>query len=90
MLHLLFLSGMVKKAVGVLGIIHDLSKVNENEKECRSAISHTKESKASINAATYNLNPVKVLYLFKRMTDEVHVNILIKSCLFLKYLSYPD
>ncbi|XP_031282387.1 DNA-directed RNA polymerase III subunit 1 [Pistacia vera] len=65
-----YINGMVKKAVGVLGIIHDLSKVNENEKECRSAISHTKESKASINAATYILNPVKVLFLFRRMTDE--------------------
>ncbi|KAI9195771.1 hypothetical protein LWI28_017883 [Acer negundo] len=62
---------MVKKAVTVLGIIHDRSKVNdESLEEFKSAIFHTKEPKALINAATYMIDPIKVLYLFKRMTDE--------------------
>ncbi|XP_022755690.1 DNA-directed RNA polymerase III subunit 1 isoform X3 [Durio zibethinus] len=65
-----FVNGTVKKAVAMLGIIHDRSKINDNSlEEFRSAISHTKESKASFNIATYVLNPVKVLSLFKRMTD---------------------
>ncbi|KAH9700986.1 DNA-directed RNA polymerase III subunit 1 [Citrus sinensis] len=61
--------GMVKKAVAVLGIIHDRSKVTESLQEFASAITHTKESKAAVNVATYILNPVNVLFLFKRMTD---------------------
>ncbi|KAH7560948.1 hypothetical protein JRO89_XS10G0144500 [Xanthoceras sorbifolium] len=66
-----FLSGMVKKAVSVLGIIHDRAKVTDGSlEEFKSAIYHTKESKASINVATYMLNPIKVLHLFKMMTDE--------------------
>ncbi|EOY20721.1 DNA-directed RNA polymerase [Theobroma cacao] len=65
-----YVNGTVKKAVAMLGIIHDRSKINDNSlEEFRSAISHTKESKASFNVATYVLNPVKVLSLFKRMTD---------------------
>ncbi|KAH9661160.1 DNA-directed RNA polymerase III subunit 1 [Citrus sinensis] len=60
---------MVKKAVAVLGIIHDRSKVTESLQEFASAITHTKESKAAVNVATYILNPVNVLFLFKRMTD---------------------
>ncbi|TXG73952.1 hypothetical protein EZV62_002531 [Acer yangbiense] len=65
------MEGMVKKAVAVLGIIHDRSKVTDGSlEECKSAIFHTKESKASFNVATYILNPIKVLYLFKRMTAE--------------------
>lgn len=62
---------MVKKAVAVLGIIHDRSKVTESLQEFASAITHTKESKAAVNVATYIINPVKVLFLFKRMTDKV-------------------
>ncbi|KAH7575191.1 hypothetical protein JRO89_XS02G0060500 [Xanthoceras sorbifolium] len=66
-----FLSGMVKKAVSVLGIIHDRAKVTDGSlEEFKSAIYHTKESKASINVATYMLNPIKVLHLFKMMIDE--------------------
>ncbi|XVE59161.1 hypothetical protein DITRI_Ditri05aG0023300 [Diplodiscus trichospermus] len=65
-----YVNGTVKKAVAMLGIIHDRSKINDNSlEEFRFAISHTKESKASFNIATYVLNPVKVLSLFKRMTD---------------------
>ncbi|XVF46430.1 hypothetical protein PTKIN_Ptkin03bG0026100 [Pterospermum kingtungense] len=65
-----YVNGTVKKAVAMLGIIHDRSKINDNSlEEFRSTISHTKESKASFNVATYVLNPVKVLSLFKRMTD---------------------
>ncbi|KAK2643223.1 hypothetical protein Ddye_024986 [Dipteronia dyeriana] len=66
-----YINGMVKKAVTVLGIIHDRSKVNdESLEEFKSAIFHIKESKASISSATYIIDPIKVLYLFKRMTDE--------------------
>lgn len=64
-----YINGMVKKAVAVLGIIHDRSKVTESLQEFASAITHTKESKAAVNVATYILNPVNVLFLFKRMTD---------------------
>ncbi|KAL6984123.1 DNA-directed RNA polymerase, partial [Sarracenia purpurea var. burkii] len=61
---------MVKKATGMLGIFHDRSKViDKSLEECRSAISHTKEFKASINVANI-LNPDRVLSLFKRMLDE--------------------
>ncbi|KAL5856908.1 hypothetical protein ACOSQ3_004366 [Xanthoceras sorbifolium] len=66
-----YINGMVKKAVSVLGIIHDRAKVTDGSlEEFKSAIYHTKESKASINVATYMLNPIKALHLFKMMTDE--------------------
>ena len=62
----------MKKAVSVLGIIHDRSKIADGSlEECSSAISHTKESKASFSVVDI-LNPVKVLSLFKRMMDEVY------------------
>ncbi|KAL6979263.1 DNA-directed RNA polymerase, partial [Sarracenia purpurea var. burkii] len=65
-----YINGMVKKATGMLGIFHDRSKViDKSLEECRSAISHTKEFKASINVANL-LNPDRVLSLFKRMLDE--------------------
>lgn len=73
---MLCFTGSVKKAVGVLGIIHDRSKFVGVMDDFRSAISHTKESKASFNPATHNLNPARVFSLFKRMVDEV---ILIKK-----------
>lgn len=64
------MNGIVKKAVSVLGIIHDRSKIADGSlEECSSAISHTKESKASFSVVDI-LNPVKVLSLFKRMMDE--------------------
>lgn len=66
-----YINGMVKKAISMLGIIHDRSKINGGSlEEFRSAISHTKESKSSINPATYIINPVEVLSLFRRMSDE--------------------
>ncbi|XP_040994118.1 DNA-directed RNA polymerase III subunit 1 isoform X2 [Juglans microcarpa x Juglans regia] len=53
------------------GIIHERQKCNDGSvEEFRSAISHTKESKSPFNVATYILNPVQVLVLFKRMLDE--------------------
>ncbi|KAL4297038.1 hypothetical protein GQ457_12G029390 [Hibiscus cannabinus] len=65
-----YVNGTVKKAVGRIGIIHDRAKCNDNSlEEFRSAISHTRESKSTFNVATYVMNPVKVLSLFKRMTD---------------------
>ncbi|CAN1772644.1 DNA-directed RNA polymerase III subunit 1 [Linum perenne] len=64
-----YLNGMVKKEKGYL--VHDHSKfANGFIEECKSAISHTKDSKANINRATYYLNPVKVLDLFRRISDE--------------------
>ncbi|KAK8361606.1 hypothetical protein V6Z12_A03G049800 [Gossypium hirsutum] len=64
-----YLNGTVKKAPKMIGVFHDRSKVNDNSsEELKSAISHTKESKSSINTSSV-LNPVKVLSLFKRMTD---------------------
>lgn len=60
----------------MLGIIHDTSKcIDGNVEEFRSAISHTKESKAPINLTTHVLNPFRVLSLFKRILDEVHIYI---------------
>ncbi|XP_052199339.1 DNA-directed RNA polymerase III subunit 1 isoform X2 [Diospyros lotus] len=65
-----YINGMVKKATGMLGIFHDRSKIiDDSLEECRSAISHTKESNASINMAPL-LNPDKILSLFKKMIDE--------------------
>ncbi|OMO91373.1 RNA polymerase, alpha subunit [Corchorus olitorius] len=65
-----FVNGTVKKAGMMLGILHDRSKINDDSlEEFRSAISHTKECKASFSIATYVLNPVTVLSLFRRMTD---------------------
>ncbi|GLU11714.1 hypothetical protein SLE2022_284390 [Rubroshorea leprosula] len=65
-----FLNGKVKKATGTLGIQHERSRLNDSTfEECRSAISHTKESKANFSISNI-LNPVTVRSLFKRMTDE--------------------
>ncbi|KAI4322195.1 hypothetical protein L6164_021912 [Bauhinia variegata] len=66
-----FINGPVKKAGGVLGITHDSSKSNDGSvEEFRSAISHTKDSKAPIHPVTYLLNPSEVLSLFRGMVDE--------------------
>lgn len=57
------------------GIIHERQKCNDGSvEEFRSAISHTKESKSPFNVATYILNPLEVLVLFKKMLDEVDFN----------------
>ncbi|EEF30548.1 DNA-directed RNA polymerase III largest subunit, putative [Ricinus communis] len=65
------MNGMVKKAGSVLSIIHDRAKLVDGYlEECRSAIAHTKESRAPISLATYILTPVKVLSLFKRIPEE--------------------
>lgn len=61
---------MVKKAN--IGILHDRARLNDGSvEEFRSAISHTKESKSPFQMASYNINPLEVLALFKRMSDEV-------------------
>ncbi|KAL5581146.1 hypothetical protein UlMin_013588 [Ulmus minor] len=65
-----YINGSVKKAVGMLGIIHDRSKLSHGLEDCRSAISHMKESKSSFALATHIINPAKVLSLFKRMLVE--------------------
>ncbi|XAR60511.1 DNA-directed RNA polymerase [Bertholletia excelsa] len=61
-------NGMVKKATGMLGVIHDRSKINIGLEEWRSSLC-TKESKASVNVSPI-LNPDRVLSLFKKMPDE--------------------
>ncbi|XP_059626701.1 DNA-directed RNA polymerase III subunit 1 isoform X2 [Cornus florida] len=64
-----YINGMVKKNIGTLGVIHDRAKIiDDTLEECRSAISHTKESKSSVNV-TPILNPDTVLSLFKKMLD---------------------
>lgn len=66
-----YINGMVKKAVNSIGIVHDRSRITDGSlEECKSAISHTKESKASFNLIN-NLNPIRVLSLLKKMLDEV-------------------
>ncbi|CAK9184824.1 unnamed protein product [Ilex paraguariensis] len=61
---------MVKRAVGILGIIHDRTKVVDSSlEECNSALSHKKESKAHVNVFPI-LNPVIALSLFREMLDE--------------------
>lgn len=63
-------SGMVKKSTGnnMLGV--NIDRDDKVLEECRSAISHTKESRASISMGNM-LNPDRVLSLFKKMLDEV-------------------
>lgn len=61
----------MRKAVALLGIIHDRSNVTETLEESAPVISHMKESKAAADVATYILNPAKVFHLFKMMTNEV-------------------
>ncbi|KAJ8756358.1 hypothetical protein K2173_025170 [Erythroxylum novogranatense] len=66
-----FMNGMVKKAGSAVTIIHDRSKLGDGFlEECRSAILHAKESRAPFSPASYILNPVKVLSLFKRIPEE--------------------
>ncbi|KAJ7947738.1 DNA-directed RNA polymerase subunit [Quillaja saponaria] len=66
-----FLNGQVKKAPTLQGITHDLSKCSDRRvDEFRSAISHKEGSKAPFHMTTHFLNPVRVLSLFRRMTDE--------------------
>ncbi|KAG7606722.1 RNA polymerase Rpb1 domain 3 [Arabidopsis thaliana x Arabidopsis arenosa] len=68
-----YLNGMVKKIAAQfgIGISHDRSKIHGGEiDECKSAISHTKQSTAAINPLTYVLDPNLVLGLFKRMSDK--------------------
>ncbi|KAK3012631.1 hypothetical protein RJ639_008587 [Escallonia herrerae] len=65
-----YINGMVKKATGMLGVIHDRGRVTDNSfEECNSALSHTKDSKASITLPIL-MNPDRVLSLFKKMLDE--------------------
>ncbi|KAI3749969.1 hypothetical protein L2E82_20592 [Cichorium intybus] len=65
-----YINGIVKKAVGTVGVIHDRSKVQENtSKESNDAIPRMKDSKTPVNLSPL-LNPDKVLKLFKKMLDE--------------------
>lgn len=63
----------MKKAIGAISYIHDRSKTSDRSlEECKSAMSHIKESKGSLSVASNMLNPRDVLSLFERMLDEVH------------------
>ncbi|KAM7490586.1 hypothetical protein LguiA_033507 [Lonicera macranthoides] len=65
-----YINGLVKKAVGAVGVFHDRTRViDDSLEECKVAISHTKESKASVSISGALL-PDRVLDLFKRMIDE--------------------
>ncbi|KAI3678420.1 hypothetical protein L6452_37711 [Arctium lappa] len=65
-----YINGIVKKAVGTVGVIHDRNKVQDTtSKESNDAISHMKESKTPAILSSF-LNPDKVLKLFKKMLDE--------------------
>lgn len=65
-----YINGTVKKGIGFIGLIHDRSKITDgNVEECKSAMSHTKEAKASISPSDI-INPLTVLSLFQRMLDE--------------------
>ena len=67
-------TGSVKKVVSTLKIIHDRSKCNDSSvEEFQSAVSHTRESRATNNMDTHILNPFQALSLFKRMLDEVDI-----------------
>ncbi|XP_048139479.1 DNA-directed RNA polymerase III subunit 1 isoform X2 [Rhodamnia argentea] len=66
-----YINGTVKKAVGAISYIHDRSKTSDRSlEECKSAISHAKESKGFLSVASNILNPRDVLSLFERMSDE--------------------
>lgn len=69
--HCGYINGTVKKAIGAISYIHDRSKTSDRSlEECKSAISHTKESKGSLSVASNIINPRDVLSLFERMSDE--------------------
>nr|XP_043636621.1 DNA-directed RNA polymerase III subunit 1-like [Erigeron canadensis] len=64
-----YINGIVKRAVGTVGVIHDRSKVQANTlKESDDAISNMKEKRTPVNMSSM-LNPDKVLKLFKKMLD---------------------
>ncbi|KAL8233022.1 hypothetical protein R6Q57_002800 [Mikania cordata] len=64
-----YINGIVKKAVGTVGVIHDRSKLQDNtSKESDDAISNMKEKKAPGKFSSM-LNPDKVLKLLKKMPD---------------------
>ncbi|GAA0172061.1 DNA-directed RNA polymerase [Lithospermum erythrorhizon] len=65
-----YINGVVKKATkGPLGVIYDRSNIDNFIEECKSAISHSKESKGSVNCSSL-LDPKVVHTLFKNMLDE--------------------
>ncbi|XP_076916369.1 DNA-directed RNA polymerase III subunit 1-like [Bidens hawaiensis] len=64
-----YINGIVKRAVGTVGVIHDRTKVQDNtSKESDDTISNMKEKKTPAHLFSM-LNPDKVLKLFKKMLD---------------------
>ncbi|KAI3773601.1 hypothetical protein L1987_48131 [Smallanthus sonchifolius] len=64
-----YINGIVKKAVGTVGVIHDRSKLQDStSKESSDAIFNKKETKTPASLFPM-LNPDKVLKLFKNMLD---------------------
>lgn len=62
-----YINGILKKAVGTVGVIHDRGA--NSKKEASAAISNLKESITSVNLSPM-LDPQKALKLFKNMLDE--------------------
>nr|XP_043612911.1 DNA-directed RNA polymerase III subunit 1-like [Erigeron canadensis] len=64
-----YINGIVKRAVGTVGVIHDRSKVQDDtSKKFNDAISNMKETKKPVIVSSM-LDPDKVLKLFKKMLD---------------------
>lgn len=64
----------MKKAVANQGvkITHDRSRLLDGLEDYKSAISHIKDSKASLDMVNHILNPARAHVLFERMRDEVY------------------
>lgn len=66
-----YINGMVKRAVGSVGIHYDRSKAADNDaEESRLALSHIKDFIRTSFSVSTSLLPDKVLSLFKKMSDE--------------------
>ncbi|XP_071737899.1 DNA-directed RNA polymerase III subunit 1-like [Rutidosis leptorrhynchoides] len=63
-----YINGIVKKAVGTVGVIHDRSKVQDNTSKGSDASSNMKDTKTPATISQM-LNPDKVLKLFTKMLD---------------------
>ncbi|KAM1218950.1 hypothetical protein ACFX13_046898 [Malus domestica] len=64
-----YVNGTVKKAVGMIGILHDRSKFEDVMDELRKTMAETKVSAAGLSVEAM-LDPAKVFTLLKEMSDE--------------------
>ncbi|XP_015874201.3 DNA-directed RNA polymerase III subunit 1 isoform X1 [Ziziphus jujuba] len=67
-----YVNGKVKKSTASQGvkIFHDRSRLFDGLEDYKSAISHIKDSKISLDMSNHVINPAMVHFLFKRMLDE--------------------